>query len=213
MRGRWEENGGKKDEDDELTINPYTRYLGVHHPPPRPHPPLKTFPPPTDEVTLSYKLAVKWVFLTTTLIAFLSDVLVSTIETFTSDLGINPVFVAAVVVPIMGNAAEHGASVIFAVRGKMDISIAICVGSSIQISLCVLPACVLLGWVCGREFTMFFDGYETVCLLISVAVVSFFLQGGTSNWMAGVMMGGVYGMMAMGFWVHEKEEGEWGEEE
>ncbi|GMH59431.1 hypothetical protein TrRE_jg10522, partial [Triparma retinervis] len=166
-----------------------------------------------DEVTMGYSLSVQWLFLTTALIAFLSDVLVSTIETFTSNLGVNPVFVAAVAVPIVGNAAEHGASVLFAVRGKMDISIAICVGSSIQISLCVLPACVLLGWASGREFTMFFDGYETVCLLISVAVVSFFLQGGTSNWMAGVMMVGMYVMMSMGFWVHEKEEGEWGEDE
>ena len=93
----------------------------------------------------------------------------------------------------------------FAYRNKMDICLGIAVGSSIQIALCVLPACVLLGWITDREFSLYFEGYETACLVMTVMTVSFFLVGGTSNWLIGALFIGLYMIIAWGFWIHEKE--------
>jgi len=207
------EKGKTEQEEERGLLDKGTEGEEVGGKPSAPLPP-PPFPlDPDDELTLTYGCALKWLCLITALISVLSDVLIGTIEGFTHDNNVNPVFVAAVVIPIMGNAAEHAASVMFAWKGKIDISVAICVGSSIQIALCVLPACVTIGWATGREFDMFFEGYETVTLVLSVVVVSFLLQGGTSNWLAGAMLGGLYVMIAYGFWIHEGEEGEWGEGE
>ncbi|GMH71138.1 hypothetical protein TL16_g10964, partial [Triparma laevis f. inornata] len=158
-----------------------------------------------EVAVLSYHLALKWLLFVTAVVGFLSDVLVGTIEAFTERNGLNPVFTASIVIPIFGNAAEHAASVMFAYRNKMDICLGIAVGSSIQIALCVLPACVLLGWITDREFSLYFEGYETACLVMTVMTVSFFLVGGTSNWLIGALFIGLYMIIAWGFWIHEKE--------
>ena len=123
-----------------------------------------------------------WLSLLTLFLGVLSDVLSGTIASFTTSRGVNPVFVSAVVIPIFCNAAEHASGVLFAARGRMDVALNIALGSSVQIALLVTPACVLGGWLTGREFTLFFEGYETASLLITVVIVSFFLNGGTSNW-------------------------------
>ncbi|GMH90413.1 hypothetical protein TrST_g5527 [Triparma strigata] len=158
-----------------------------------------------EDAVMTYDLALKWLFAVTAVVGFLSDVLVGTIEAFTERNGLNPVFTAAIVIPIFGNAAEHAASVMFAYRNKMDICLGIAVGSSIQIALCVVPACVLLGWATDRDFSLFFEGYETACLVMTVMTVSFFLIGGTSNWLIGALFIGLYIIIAFGFWIHEKE--------
>ena len=114
-------------------------------------------------------------------------------------------FVAAVVLPVFGNAAEHASSVTFAYRNKMDVCLGIAVGSSIQIALGVTPLCVLVGWATGRDLSLFFDGFETAALLVSVVIVCFILQGGTSNWLVGVLLLGAYAIVCEGFWIHRLE--------
>ena len=155
--------------------------------------------------TLTLGVSLQYLVLITMSLALITDVLMGTIETFTRKYDVNPVFVGAVVVPVFGNAAEHAASVVFAYKNKMDVSIAITIGSSIQISLFVIPSCVLLGWATSRDFTMFFDGFETVSLVLAVVIVSFFLTGGTSNWLIGTLFIGLYVIMAIGFFVHARE--------
>lgn len=129
-----------------------------------------------------------------------------TLEEFATKHNISAVFVAAVVLPIFGNAAEHAASVVFAYRNKMDICLGIAIGSSIQIALCVIPFCVLIGWATNRELSLFFDGFETASLLVSVITVCFLLQGGTSNWLVGLLLMGAYAIVCEGFWIHRIED-------
>eukprot|EP00755_Sulcionema_specki_P039342 Sspe_Gene.24245::Locus_9577_Transcript_1_1_Confidence_1.000_Length_1432::g.24245::m.24245/K07300/chaA, CAX; Ca2+:H+ antiporter len=155
--------------------------------------------------TLGVWESVVWMAAITFLVSHVSEALVGTIEGFTRLYHINSVFVSAVVIPIMGNAAEHAAAVIFAFRNRMDICMGIAVGSSTQIALLVLPFCVLLGWAMDRPLSLFFNGFETASLLCSVATVTLLLHGGTSNWLIGLLLMGAYLIVACGFWVHELE--------
>ncbi len=163
-------------------------------------------PSDSDETpSLAFHVSVKWLIFVTACVAVLSDVLIGTMQNTSTMQSLNPVFTAAIIIPIFGNAAEHAAAVVFAYRNKMDICLGIAIGSSIQIALCVVPACVVFGWFTGREFTLFFQGYETAALVMSVLVVSFFLNSGTSNWLIGVLLIGMYSIIAAGFLVHERE--------
>jgi len=87
----------------------------------------------------------------------------------------------------------------------MNLCIAITLGSAIQIALQVLPGCVLYGWAKGKNMTLFFHGYETASLVVSVFLVSCVLQGGTTNWLVGIFLMGTYFIVASGFWFHEME--------
>ena len=78
-------------------------------------------------------------------------------------------------------------------------------GSAVQIALFVLPGSVLIGWAMDRSLSLFFRGFETCCLIFSVVSVAAVLQGGTTNWLVGAYLLGVYFMVASGFWYHERE--------
>lgn len=97
-------------------------------------------------------------------------------------------------------------AVIFAYRNKMDLCIGVTVGSAIQIGQFVMPGCVLVGWLMDRPMTLYFRAYETMCLLLGVSCVAVILQGGTTNWLVGVFLVGVYVMIATGFGFHIAEE-------
>lgn len=91
--------------------------------------------------------------------ALVSNVLVDAITGAAEDYHISSVFICAVLIPIAGNAAEHGAAVIFAYRNQMDIALGIALGSATQVLLFVLPVCVLLGWVEDQPMTLYFQPY------------------------------------------------------
>tara|TARA_B110000971_G_C20009366_1_gene500817 strand:- start:632 stop:1963 length:1332 start_codon:yes stop_codon:yes gene_type:complete len=159
----------------------------------------------THTQLLSFGDSVAWLFIFTGFTSFLSDIIVGTMDEFTTKHNVSAVFVAAVVLPLFSNAAEHTASVVFAYRNKMDICLGIAIGSSIQIALCVIPFCVIIGWITNRDLSLFFDGFETASLLVSVVTVCFILQGGSTNWLVGVLLLGAYSVICMGFWVHRLE--------
>jgi len=81
----------------------------------------------------------------------------------------------------------------------------ISIGSAVQIALFVLPGSVLIGWAMDRSMSLYFRGFETCCLIFSVVSVAAVLQGGTTNWLVGAYLLGVYFMVAAGFWFHELE--------
>jgi Ca2+:H+ antiporter len=87
----------------------------------------------------------------------------------------------------------------------MDLCVGVTVGSAIQVALFVLPGCVLIGMFVDRSMTLYFRGYETCCLLLAVITVAAVLQGGTTNWLVGFTLIGIYVMMAAGFYFHELE--------
>jgi Ca2+:H+ antiporter len=135
----------------------------------------------------------------------MSDILVDTIDGFAYKCRISEVFTSLVILPFFSNIAEQVSAVIFAYKNEMDLCVGITVGSAVQIALFVLPGSVLIGWAMDKSMSLYFRGFETCCLIFSVISVAAVLQGGTTNWLVGAYLLGVYLMIAAGFWFHEAE--------
>lgn len=154
---------------------------------------------------MSLRTGIVWLFIITLCISAMSDILVDTIDGFAYRLELSEIFTSMVIVPFFSNVAEQVSAVLFAYRNKMDLCVGVTVGSAIQVALFVLPGCVLIGMVVDRSMTLYFRGYETCCLFLAVICVAAVLQGGTTNWLVGFTLIGIYCMMACGFYYHELE--------
>jgi Ca2+:H+ antiporter len=120
--------------------------------------------------------------ISTTLVAFCSEFMVSSIEGLTATGHISTTFVGLILLPIVGNAAEHATAVTVAIKDKMDLSIGVAVGSSMQIALLVFPFIVILGWILGKDcMTLYFDNFQIVTLFVSVLLVNYLIQDGKSR--------------------------------
>jgi Ca2+:H+ antiporter len=133
--------------------------------------------------------------------SFVADYLVASIEETAKRYEIPKSFIGLILLPIVANAAEHVTSVWMAMKDKMELTIGICVGSSIQIATFVVPLMVVIGWITGHEFTLFFADFETVTFFVSVILVNLLLQDGKSNYMEGLMLITLYLVIALAFWV------------
>ena len=158
-----------------------------------------------EEDVLGYRNALIWLAVVTTVIAILSDAISYSIESAASAMGLSKVFIAAILLPIVGNASEHAGAVIFAMKGKLDLALAICIGSSTQIALCVLPLLVIIGWCGGYDLSLNFGAYESSTLFLSVVSVTFAIKDGNSNWLLGLTLCAMYFIIAFGFWAHQNE--------
>lgn len=114
----------------------------------------------------------------TVLVALCAEYMVSAIDTVAKD--VSPEFIGLILLPIVGNAAEHATAVTVAIKDKMDLAIGVAVGSSLQIALLVLPLMVMLNWwgigQGGEAMTLAFDGFQVVVLFIAVIVVNYLIQ-------------------------------------
>jgi Ca2+:H+ antiporter len=155
---------------------------------------------------MSFRVGLVWLFIITLGISVLSDILVDTIDGFARRAHLSEVFTTMVIVPFFSNVAEQVSAILFAYRNEMDLCVGVTVGSAIQVMTFVLPGCVLIGLVVDRSMTLYFHAYETVCLFLAVIVVAAILQGGTTNWMVGATLIGIYVMIATGFWFHTLED-------
>ncbi len=136
----------------------------------------------------------------TALIAFLSEFLVGSIEPAAQSLGLTQVFVGVILVALVGNAAEHSTAVMVAMKNKMDLALGIAVGSSLQIALFVAPALVFVSYLFGTPMDLIFTPFEVAAVTVSVLIVGFVSMDGESHWMEGVMLIGVYVMLAIAFY-------------
>lgn len=94
-------------------------------------------------------------------------------------------FVGLILLPIVGNAAEHATAVTVAIKDKMDLAIGVAVGSSMQIALLVIPFVVILGWIIGTHdpnMNLAFDAFQVIMLFVSVLLVNYLIQDGKSHW-------------------------------
>lgn len=118
----------------------------------------------------------------TTLVAFCSEFMVDSIDGLTATGGVSTTFVGLILLPIVGNAAEHATAVTVAMKDKMDLSIGVAVGSSMQIALLVFPFIVILGWILGKDcMTLYFDTFQIATLFVSVLLVNYLIQDGKSR--------------------------------
>ncbi|KAI0707773.1 calcium/proton exchanger [Earliella scabrosa] len=139
--------------------------------------------------------------LVTIVTSFCADYLVASIEETAERYHIPKPFIGLILLPLVANAAEHVTSVWMAMKNKMELTIGICVGSSIQIAAFVVPLLVIIGWITGHDLTLFFADFETLTLFVSVLLVNLLIQDGKSNYMEGLMLVTLYLVIALAFWV------------
>ena len=138
----------------------------------------------------------------TLLVAVESELLVDTLEVATSQLGLTTLFTGVILVPIIGNAAEHATAVTVAMKNKMDLSLSVAVGSSMQIALFVGPVLVLAGWVLGKPMDLDFNPFELVAVAMAVVIANSISADGKSNWLEGVLLLAAYMILALAFYFH-----------
>lgn len=144
----------------------------------------------------------------TVIVAICAEYLVDSIDAIVQTAHISKTFIGLVLLPIVGNAAEHVTAVIVAYKGKMDLAINVAIGSSMQIALFVTPFMVLLGWIMGQPMTLHFQTFETVVFFLSVLVVNYLIQDGKSNYLEGAMCIGTYIIIALAFFVYPDDAGD-----
>lgn len=138
----------------------------------------------------------------TAAVAWMSEMLVGSVEHAAEALGMNQVFVGVIVVATIGNAAEHSTAVLMAMKNKMDLSVHIAVGSGIQIALFVAPALVFASMLMGhaQPLDLHFTTMEMITVILAVGVLALVAQDGETHWMEGVMLLGVYVILALAFY-------------
>jgi Ca2+:H+ antiporter len=138
----------------------------------------------------------------TILIALMSEFLVGAIDSAAKSIGMSEIFVGVILVAIVGNAAEHSTAVLMALKNKMDLTLNIAIGSSIQVALFVAPALVLLSYLLGpKPMDLLFSNLEVVAIALSVAITALIANDGESNWMEGVQLLAVYLILGIAFFV------------
>ncbi|ABG05490.1 calcium/proton exchanger [Rubrobacter xylanophilus DSM 9941] len=135
----------------------------------------------------------------TAAVAYVSEAFVGSIEPLVEEFGISELFVGVILVPLVGNIAEHLVGVQIAYRNQMDFSMAISLGSSLQVALLVTPILVFLGPLLGHPLTLVFTPLELGSLAAAVAITSIIALDGRSNWLEGAMLCGVYAIAALAF--------------
>ncbi len=132
-------------------------------------------------------------------VVLVSEVLVSSVEVTIKKFGFGEMFVGAIIVGIVGNAAEHSSAIMLARRGKLDLSIGIAAGSGTQVAIFVVPILVIAGIVLNRPFNLVFTIYELTVVFLAALILNFIAHDGKSNWFEGIMLTAVYIMIAVGF--------------
>jgi Ca2+:H+ antiporter len=135
----------------------------------------------------------------TVFVALMSEFLVGALEETVDDLGLSKLFVGLIVVPIVGNAAEHSSAVLLAAKDKMDVSIEIAIGSSTQIALFVAPMLVFISLAVGHPMDFIFSGIEIAAVAFSSAILGFIALDGRSTWFEGAQLVAAYLIMAVSF--------------
>lgn len=143
----------------------------------------------------------------TLFVAFESELLVDSLEVATSKLGLTALFTGVVVVPIIGNAAEHATAVTVAMKNKMDLSLSVAVGSTMQIALFVAPLLVIIGKIIGQPMDLDFNPFELVAVAASVLIANSISSDGKSNWLEGTLLLATYAVLAFAFYFHPVIEG------
>jgi Ca2+:H+ antiporter len=133
-------------------------------------------------------------------VALLSEFLVGTVESARTKLGVSEVFIGVIVVAIVGNAAEHSTAVWMAVKNKLDLSLGIAIGSSLQIALFVAPLLVFVSYSLGSPMDMEFTLPEVVAVIVAVQIVAQISNDGETNWLEGVQLLSVYLILAVLFY-------------
>jgi Ca2+:H+ antiporter len=147
----------------------------------------------------SQKKSLVVLLIATALVAVMSEFLVGSVEHTAKAWGFSEVFIGVILVAIVGNAAEHSTAVIMAMKNRMDLSINIAIGSSIQIALFVAPLLVFCGYLFGQPMNLLFTTFEVLSIAISAWIVALIASDGESTWIEGVLLLAVYLILGIAF--------------
>ncbi|KUI70835.1 Vacuolar calcium ion transporter [Cytospora mali] len=164
------------------------------------------------EDDLSRTSAVVLLLASTALVAVCAEFMVDSINGLVATSSISEAFIGLIILPIVGNAAEHVTAITVAMKNKMDLAIGVAVGSSIQIALFITPLVVILGWILNADMTLYFTLFETVCLFVSAFIANFLVLDGRSNYLEGALLCATYviiGLVAF-FYPNADDASVWG---
>lgn len=156
--------------------------------------------PESESLSIYGALAV--LVATTVLVSVCADYLVGAIDDIVELSGLSKTFIGLIVLPIVGNAAEHATAIIVAMKDKMDLAIGVAVGSSLQIALFVTPFMVIIGWIIDVPMSLYFSTFETAIMLVSVFITNLVILDGESNWLEGAMLLSTYLIVALAFFYY-----------
>lgn len=138
----------------------------------------------------------------TVAVAFMSEILVGSIEPLVHAFGWTELFIGVIFVAIIGNAAEHASAITVAIKNKMDLSLQVAVGSSTQIAMFVAPVLVLVSLAFAEPMDLVFHTFELVAIIFSVFIVNSIIEDGESHWFEGVQLLVTYLIIAVAFFFH-----------
>lgn len=150
-----------------------------------------------DDDHLSRTAAILLLLFSTGLVAVCAEFLVDSINEVVATSPLGEIFIGLIILPIVGNAAEHVTAITVAMKNKMDLAIGVAVGSSIQIALFITPIVVIIGWALDRDMSLYFTLFETVCLFVSTFIVNFLVLDGRSNYLEGALLCAAYIIIAV----------------
>lgn len=161
---------------------------------------------------LSRVSAILLLLISTGLVAVCAEFMVDSINGLVATSSVSELFIGLIILPIVGNAAEHVTAITVAMKNKMDLAIGVAVGSSIQIALFMTPLVVIIGWGMNKEMTLYFTLFETVCLFVSAFIANFLVLDGRSNYLEGALLCSTYviiGLVAF-FYPNSQDTSVWG---
>ncbi len=145
---------------------------------------------------MSQTASIVWLLASTGLVALCAEFLVGSIEHLVDNSPLSEAFVGLIILPIVGNAAEHVTAVTVAAKNKLDLALGVALGSSIQIALFVTPIVVILGWILGKDMSLYFSLFETGSLFVATFIVNFLVLDGRSNYLEGALLCACYVIVA-----------------
>ena len=137
-------------------------------------------------------------------VAFMSELLISTVEPVVISLGVSEFFLGIILIPLIGNVAEHLVALKVAVQNQMDLSVEISLASSLQIALFVAPVLVFISLIMGNPMLLIFNEFELLALIAGVIIAVFVAEDGESNWLEGAELLAVYLILALAFFLLPK---------
>ncbi|MGB3297172.1 MAG: calcium/proton exchanger [Phormidesmis sp.] len=162
---------------------------------------------PSEAHQPNLKLWIGVLLAATLVVAVESEFLVGTLEVASQQLGLSELFTGVIILPIIGNAAEHATAVTVALKNKMDLSLNVAVGSSMQIALFVGPLLVLIGAFMGQPMDLDFNNFELLSVVVAVLVANSISADGKSNWLEGTLLLATYVVISLSFYFHPVIEG------
>ena len=150
----------------------------------------------------SKKKSIFILLLATLFVAWMSEMLVGSIEPLVLKLGWTQLFVGVIFVAIIGNAAEHTSAITMALKNRMDLALQISIGSATQIAMFVAPVLVFASLILRNQMSLIFNTFELIAIVLSVLIANLVVEDGESNWLEGVQLMMAYAIIAVAFFFH-----------